>query len=384
MISDLPSVSRLAVVAALSLVLSACSLPRVIEAARVLGDIVAGEEPSSLKDRTPTPERVPVAYRVDGRAYDGDLYLPGDRTEGAIVLVPGVSRAGKDDRRLVAFANTLARARFAVLVPDMQGLKALKVRATDVREIAHAIAYFADSSAAAGHDRIGLVAVSYAVGPAILAALEPDVRDRMGFVVGIGGYWDLEAVVTYFTTGHYRERPDRPWRRAQPNAYGKWVFVLSNVEQLESADDRAILDRMARLKFDDPDAGIAKLAARLGPEGRSVYALLDNTDPERVPALLAALPAGIKAEFAALNLKGRDFSRLSARLILIHGRDDTIIPYTESVALAAALPKEQAELYLVDSLAHVDLGPTGLIDTFTLWRAVYRLLEQRSPARPAG
>ena len=384
MISDLPSVSRLAVVAALSLVLSACSLPRVIEAARVLGDIVAGEEPSSLKDRTPTPERVPVAYRVDGRAYDGDLYLPGDRTEGAIVLVPGVSRAGKDDRRLVAFANTLARARFAVLVPDMQGLKALKVRATDVREIAHAIAYFADSSAAAGHDRIGLVAVSYAVGPAILAALEPDVRDRMGFVVGIGGYWDLEAVVTYFTTGHYRERPDRPWRRAQPNAYGKWVFVLSNVEQLESAADRAILDRMARLKFDDPDAGIAKLAARLGPEGRSVYALLDNTDPERVPALLAALPAGIKAEFAALNLKGRDFSRLSARLILIHGRDDTIIPYTESVALAAALPKEQAELYLVDSLAHVDLGPTGLIDTFTLWRAVYRLLEQRSPARPAG
>jgi len=384
MISDLLSVSRLAVVAALSLVLAACSLPRVIEAARVLGDIVAGEEPSSLKDRTPTPERVPVAYRVDGRAYDGDLYLPGDRTEGAIVLVPGVSRAGKNDRRLVAFANTLARARFAVLVPDMQGLKALKVRATDVREIAHAIAYFADSSAAAGHDRIGLVAVSYAVGPAILAALEPDVRDRMGFVVGIGGYWDLEAVVTYFTTGHYRERPDEPWRRAQPNAYGKWVFVLSNVEQLESAADRAILDRMARLKFDDPDAGIAKLAARLGPEGRSVYALLDNADPERVPALLAALPAGVKAELAALNLKGRDVSRLSARLILIHGRDDTIIPYTESVALAAALPKEQAELYLVDSLAHVDLGPTGLIDTFTLWRAVYRLLEQRSPARPAG
>ena len=52
--------------------------------------------------------------------------------------------------------------------------------------------------------------------------------------------------------------------------------------------------------------------------------------------------------------------------------------------LAAALPKDPAELYLVDSLAHVDLGPTGLIDTFTLWRAVYRLLEQRSPARPAG
>src|SRR3970282_281862 len=46
--------------------------------------------------------------------------------------------AAKDDPRLVAFATTLARARFLVLVPDVAGLRQLRVRAADAREIADA------------------------------------------------------------------------------------------------------------------------------------------------------------------------------------------------------------------------------------------------------
>ena len=46
-------------------------------------------------------------------------------------------------------------------------------------------------------------------------------------------------------------------------------------------------------------------------------------------------------------------------------------------ALAAAAPEGQAALYVVDSLAHVDLGAAGLIDILILWRAAYRLLSER-------
>ncbi|MEE8623188.1 MAG: alpha/beta hydrolase, partial [Alphaproteobacteria bacterium] len=85
-------------------------------------------------------------------------------------------------------------------------------------------------------------------------------------------------------------------------------------------------------------------------------------------------------DMAALDLKKQDFSKLAARLILVHGRDDAIIPYSESEALAAVAPR--ADLYVVDSLAHVDLGLGGLVDTIVLWRAVYRLLAERDAAPP--
>ena len=50
--------------------------------------------------------------------------------------------------------------------------------------------------------------------------------------------------------------------------------------------------------------------------------------------------------------------------------------------LAAAAPDDRTALYIVDSLAHVDFGPAGLIDGIKFLRAVYRILTLRdtSPA----
>jgi fermentation-respiration switch protein FrsA (DUF1100 family) len=111
-------------------------------------------------------------------------------------------------------------------------------------------------------------------------------------------------------------------------------------------------------------------------------ALLDNRDPDRVHSLIQNLPTAIQAELEALDLKRRDLSRLPFELLLVHGRDDPIIPSTESEALAAAASDDRSSLYIVDSLAHVELGPAGLIDGLKLLRAVYRLLTLRD-ALPA-
>lgn len=373
--------ARLTPVAAVlgALAISACSPARVVESAVVLGDLVAGAGPSRLKRSTPAPQRMAVSYEVAGRDYRGDVYRPGDGAVAALVLVPGATPAGPDDPRLVVFATMLARARFLVLVPDIPNLRALEVRSSDVRHVADAVRYLARCG---GAGAIGLVGISYAAGPALIAALENDIRDRIGFVVTVGGYYDGVAMLTYLTTGYFRDRPDGPWRHRQPNAYGKWVSLRSYAAHLRDAADRDLLVEMAARKLRSPDADIGVLAARLGAEGRTVYALVANRDPERVPGLVRALPPAVQREMAALDPKRRGLAGLAATLIIIHGRDDPIIPHTESQALAAAAPPGRAQLYLVDSLAHVKLGPAGLIDTLVLWRAVYRILERRDAAPP--
>lgn len=370
---------RLALIAVSLLVAVAatgCSPPRTIEAYDVLRDIAAGHGPSALKENTPAPERTEISYEVGGTPYVGDLYRPGDPARAALVLVPGVAPDGKDDVRLVAVANTLARARFVVLVPDMENLRDLKVRPSDAHHIADAIRHLARTGE--GDDaKVGLVAISYAAGPAILAALEPDAGARIAFIVAIGGYHDIAALATFFTTGHYRESPNEPWHHQAPNPRAKWIFVESNAALIEDPSDRALLGEMADRKLEDPDAEIGDLVARLGAEGGAVYDLLSNEDPDAVPGLIAALPRAIRGDMAALDLKARDLSRLQPALILVHGRDDRVIPFSESVALADAWSEDTAHLYLVDSLAHVDLGPTDVLDGLSLWAAVYRLLAER-------
>ncbi|MBE0532953.1 MAG: alpha/beta hydrolase [Rhodospirillales bacterium] len=375
MIPRLRGWGRIAILAAAVLV-AGCSSARLGEAAKLLADIEAGSGPSALKEATPPPERRPVRFETAGHLYSGDLYTPGggQAVLAAMVLVPGVAPAGKDDPRLVTFAETLARARFRVLVPDVENLRALRVRPEDARAIADASAWLRRESPAG--QALGVTAISYAVGPAV-ASLFEDSGGRVDFVIAVGGYYDLTAVVTFFTTGRFREGVGQPWRYRQPNAYGKWVFVESNLDRIASSEDRARLRLIKEMRLRDPAADVATWAAELGAEGQAVYALLDNDDPERVPAIVEALPEALLADFRALDLSRRDLSGLSGRFFLLHGRNDPIIPETESLKLAAALPARAAELYVVDSLDHVEPKPIGPLDRLILLRAAYAVLGMR-------
>jgi len=356
----------------LALFLSSCALLPDDEAAWVLEDLAAGERASRLKRVAPDPARRGVQYRVRGKHYQGDLFLPGETPRAGMVLVPGIAEQGKDDPRLVAFANTLARAGFLVLVPDLPNLRALRVEAEDARQVAGAFSHLLSRPEFPSGRRGGMVAFSYAVGPAVLAALDPAIGRRVDFVLGVGGYHDLHRVITFFTTGYYQK--EGRWHYLRPNRYGKWVFVLTNLDRLRHAVDRIALRTIAERKLSDPDAEVDDLRWQLTPDGEAVLEMLENEDRHRAPALIARLPAEIRAAVDALNLANKDLSQLQARLILLHGTDDAIIPYTESKALAAAVPR--SELFLIDGLAHVDIRPFGL-DRRAMWRAIHALLAQR-------
>jgi acetyl esterase/lipase len=356
-----------------------CSPSRGIEALLVVGDIAAGLGASQLKTTTTPPVRKTISYAFEGRLYAADIYWPGgnDVAEAVTVLVPGVVRLGKDDPRLVAFAQTLARARFLVFVPDLVNLRQLNVSSADAVALARAVRYIASRAGVGRKASVGMIAFSYAAGPAFLAAMAEDTRQSIRFVYAVGSYFSIETVVTYLTTGHFRRNADSPWSKSTPSAYATWVFIHSCAAWLDDPDDRRILTTIADAKLADPDAEISGLLAQLGAEGRNVYGLLANSDPENVPELIAGLPKPVLSELQALDLSTRDLGDLKARLILIHGRDDLLIPHTESIALAAALNGDRDRLFIVDSLKHVELQFTGISDIFKLWQAVRTLLEER-------
>jgi hypothetical protein len=323
-----------------------------------------------------------VTFSVAGRAYTADFYRTAAEPRAALLLVPGLAPDGKDDRRLVDLAVILARARFAVLVPDIASLRAQRVSAENIREIADALGYLAtadsliDAKIQAPRP-LGIAAVSYSVGPALLATLQSGLTGRVDFMVAIGGYHDLAAVVTYFTTGFYRETDGGSWQKGTPNAYGKWLFVGANSDALMDMRDQITWRAIAGRRMADERADIGDLTALLGPEGQSVQALLSNQDPDATVRLIAGLPARLRDNLGALDLRGRDLAGAPRSIILIHGRDDRIIPVSESIGLAGALPAGRGHLYLVEHLAHADLEPGDWRDVLTLWEAAYRLLRLR-------
>lgn len=359
------------------LLLSACSPLPDDEATWVLKDIAAGNDSSHLKDITCPPSREPVFYTSEQRYYQADLYLPGQTPRAALVLSPGLAETGRNDPRLRAFATTLSRAGFLILVPDLPNLRALKVRQEDVQGLVDTFIHLQSLPQLENNTPAGIGAFSYTAGPAVLAALDNAIREQVDFVLGVGGYYDLEQVIRFFTTGYFQKQGE--WQYLEPNEYGKWVFLLSNVDLLNNAEDQQALRNIAERKLENSKAQIDDLKGQLTADGESVLTLIENGDRSRSQSLIAKLPAKIRSQLDALNLADHDLSLLEAKLILLHGTDDTIIPYTESIALHKAVASNQSELFLIDGLAHVDLQPLKL-DRHAAWRAITAILEQRKEA----
>ena len=241
--------------------------------------------------------------------------------------------------------------------------------------------------------QVGIGAMSYAVGPAVLAALDEGIGERVKFVLGVGGYYDLRAAIRFFTTGYFDDAGVERYLR--PDDYPRLVFAKTALEYLHAAKDRAIIDAMVEAKLKDATADISPLARGLGPEGLSLYRLLTNTDPRAAPALIAALPAPMLATIDALTLQGKDLTRLKARLILLHGKNDSLVPYTETERLARVVASSQVRVFILQHiLGHVELTfgrffsrqfwSEDLPDAWRLYRAVSLLLREREGGQSVG
>ena len=155
---------RVMAAAALALSCVACSPLRTLEASQLGLDAASGAHGAT---QASTLRRTVV---LAGQL--GDLYLTGETPLAALLMIPGVTPEGRDDPRLIAFAGSLARHRFLVFVPELPGLREQRVGRDDPAAVTRAVDALATCFSAGSPPRLGVVAISYAVGPAVLAALE--------------------------------------------------------------------------------------------------------------------------------------------------------------------------------------------------------------------
>jgi hypothetical protein len=317
--------------------------------------LTAAASDSRLERSTAVPSSAPLHYTIDGRSGSANLYLPGEGTPKAgIVLIPGAVPEGKDDKRLVKFAEGLARVQFAVLTPELSDYRELEIRTRQVTEVADAFRYLASQEHLSPGGRAGIGAFSFAAGPAILAALEEDLRERVRYIFAVGAYHDLRRTIRYFTTGHFEA--DGKARYLEPSDYARVVFAYTALDHVSDLGDRATLETMLDAKVQNGSVDISPLATGLGPEGQSVYRLLTNTDPDVATQLIDGLPHETRTLIDALTLADKALGGLPARLILVHGKNDPLIPYSETIALSRAVAPSEPRIFLIDRLlAHVDL-----------------------------
>ena len=224
-----------------------------------------------------------------------------------MVFVPGLVENACTDPRVVAFAETLARASFVTLVPEAAAFEDLRAGPSDIVTVTDAALWLSDADLGpVPKTKIGITALSYG-GTSIIAAARQPLAGRVGFVFFIGGYYEGGDVVRFVTTCKYRLKPGEAVARAAAGRLRALGLPQGQCPQPRQLADRAALTAIAEARLKDPAADIAGLTGGLGPDGQAVFALISNRDPDKVEALIAALPASMRPFRRARSLQAGSF-----------------------------------------------------------------------------
>jgi len=342
----------LVLVLVLLTVLSVFYGERTVRSILLLNELLHFDKPGGMDKASAHPAVKEVSWVGPLGSMKADLYLPpAEGKRGGILLNHGVIDTGKDDPRLRGFASMLCRAGFVVFVPDLKGMRNFRIAPSDVEEIKAAFSHLL-SRREVRPDSCGLFGFSYGAGPTIIAACRPETRDRVRFVASFGGYYDLKNVLSFIATGHFEFQGHRYFHK--PQEYGKWVFLANNLDWVESAEDRAVLRKILKVKLRDENAPIDSFLSQLGGEGRNVLNLLSHADPSQTESFIQKLPPAVRSSMDALSV-APVLKDLRAGLILAHGEDDDLIPFTETLRLAQAAPHPgRVHMGILKTFSHID------------------------------
>lgn len=253
------------------------------------------------------------------------------------------------------------------MVPEIPEWRDLYLAPDEARDTLRASVLLLDEREETASGRIGALGFSFGVPQVLIAAADPELRGHLRAVAGFGGYADLDRTFRFLFCGEH-EWEGRTYRD-RPDPYGRWVVAgnfLARVPGFEDATDVAeALLALARVAGDlqipswsgrfDPVKD--DLVRKIHPSRRELFTALAPPGSELPPAdlseHLAPALARTTREASPYSEAGPFLEQVSVPARLIHGREDRLMPFTESLRLRESFPPTaDVRLHVTGLFAH--------------------------------
>ena len=278
------------------------------------------------------------------------------KSRKAVLLFHGMGVLGIDDPRLIELASNLCISGFTVFTPELEEVKNLKIRietVENIRDIVLSLDSFQEKYPF--EEGLGFFSVSFGAGLGLIALSDGEIQKKFSSMCVVGGFANFEAVVPHVLEHFETEN------------YGNFILLhnfihmtVTNSEKLESVLWEAAMDNALNRK--NGEAVAPKLQSALNSRDKEIFERICKEKSFR-----KALGEEIR-ESAGLLL--RDLSpihyikEISIPVSIIHGRNDYVIPETESMVIS----KQMSDCGIQNRLEITSLLSHG--DKVSYWRHI--------------
>ncbi|MCL0099535.1 hypothetical protein M1O55_01535 [Dehalococcoidia bacterium] len=272
-----------------------------------------------------------VSYpQADGQGI-ADLILPVDAdTNSAVLFFLGVVvNRPREDSRVVALAEGLARSGMVVMIPWSDTQLQQRIVPNDIDDLVSGFQYLR-SLEEVDPENVGMGGICTGASMSLIAAQDERIRDDVKFINFISGYYDAyDFVKAIASRSRFYGDYVVPWQTDQLAYRVFRNHLLDGVTDLEERD-------FLKNVFEDDVPTIDTDVSGLSSEAQAVYMLLAGTPYSEVDGLMEKLSPKTK-QFLREISPSTDIEKTRARVLIMHDRADKLVPSEESRRLADAL-----------------------------------------------
>ena len=300
---------------------------------QVLPDIPV--RPLEYVTKTPIREKITFTT-LDADKASADLYLPkGENSHPAVVFFMGVVPPDRDESRIVALAEGLARTGMVVMIPWLETQHQNRIVEKDIESLVDAFIYL-ENHPRVKLGKIGMGGICTGASMSIVASQDLRINDRVSFVNSFAGYYDAaDFIVATAAKTRFDEVSSTRWN---PDSLTQ-NLITTHIVDGAFDKDQVILNRIIKTgEWTQQDSD------DLSSSGRAVLTLISGPNVDAAREAITSLNSRT-TQFLENISPSTNIGNLKAEVLLMHDSSDKLVPPEESRRFAKAIESNGRRVY---------------------------------------
>lgn len=290
-----------------------------------------------LEYLTKTPIREKITFTtLDADKASADLYLPkGENSHPAVVFFMGVVPPDRDESRIVALAEGLARTGMVVMIPWLETQHQNRIVEKDIESLVDAFIYL-ENHPRVKLGKIGMGGICTGASMSIVASQDLRINDRVSFVNSFAGYYDAaDFIVATAAKTRFDEVSSTRWN---PDSLTQ-NLITTHIVDGTFDKDQVILNRIIKTgEWTQQDSD------DLSSSGRAVLTLISGPNVDAAREAITSLNSRT-TQFLENISPSTNIDDLKAEVLLMHDFSDKLVPPEESRRFAQAIESNGRRVY---------------------------------------
>ena len=274
------------------------------------------------------------------------------------IIFPGASPLAENHEGMLTIGSILASLGYRTLIPRIPPLKDLELLDNNSKWFSHAYKQLTNRTDLKNKE-IAIIGMSFG-GAILIKSLAEGMCDERNAksVMLYGAPYDSKTFINFLLTGEISINGSIT--KVKQHEWGIIVILHNFIDKINLGFDTALIEKTLKYKIAENEEMVSELINKLDPKQRDIIDnALNGIASTEIKKICNHITIDCKNMLDSISPNNYS-NNIKEKVFIVHGANDTMVPYTESLLLGKSIPNN--ELFISYLFEHKEISSdSGII-----------------------